>query len=247
MRIGLQLYCFEPEYLAAHVDEICRFAADQGYQGVELPSLLEVRSLLRQYDLACAAFHMVPEGLNELSTVVAHLHRHRCHDLCVSGPLTWQDRRLDNFAATADFLNAKGAQLGAEGIRLHYHNHDFEFAPTAEGETPFERLMSSLDPAAVNFCLDLGWAHRGGQEPVALLQRVGNRCTYLHLRDFAGEQSVALGEGELDVPDIMASLPSHPQLEWLVVEHGPREAMSAYEVVQSSSHYLVGRCGLHLG
>ncbi|MBV7297382.1 hypothetical protein [Enterovibrio paralichthyis] len=47
--------------------------------------------------------------------------------------------------------------------------------------------------------------------------------TYLRLRDFSRGQSVALGEGEVNLTEVMEHLHLLPKLEWVVVEFEPTE------------------------
>nr|WP_272914676.1 sugar phosphate isomerase/epimerase [Aurantiacibacter rhizosphaerae] len=90
-----------------------------------------------------------------------------------------------------------------EGVRLVYHNHDWDHVPL-DGKTPLELIAERFAPGEVDFEIDLGWAAVAGVGPVALLENLGPRVLSLHLKDLdrgcAGDDCrrfVAPGEGDL--------------------------------------------------
>lgn len=92
----------------------------------------------------------------------------------------WQS--AEDIQATAAKLNA-AARKGAEyGIRVGYHNHQWELESTIEGRTALEYFEGLLDPALV-LEVDTYWVAVGGQDPVQLLQRLGDRVKFIHIKD----------------------------------------------------------------
>jgi sugar phosphate isomerase/epimerase len=93
----------------------------------------------------------------------------------------------DDWKATADLLNAKGAVLKKAGMTMGYHNHNVEFAPLPDkngaGTTGLEILLKSTDPALVQFEMDVGWVVAGGGDPFALLKAHGGRFKQMHVKD----------------------------------------------------------------
>ncbi|MET0293146.1 MAG: sugar phosphate isomerase/epimerase, partial [Steroidobacteraceae bacterium] len=89
---------------------------------------------------------------------------------------------VDDWKRTAELLNAKGAALKAQGLRLGYHNHNPEFAPVA-GTTGLDVLLSETSPDSVVFELDVGWALASAVDPVALFQRHARRFQLMHVKD----------------------------------------------------------------
>jgi sugar phosphate isomerase/epimerase len=89
---------------------------------------------------------------------------------------------VDDWKSNADFLNAKGDALKGLGLKLAYHNHNFEFAPVAES-TGFDLLLRHTDPALVSFEMDAGWVVAAGADPAALLKRYPKRFTAMHVKD----------------------------------------------------------------
>jgi len=236
MYLGVQLYAFEKEYVLNEPDHIFRRLAEIGYQAIEMPFLMDVHPYTKKYNLQYSALHTGPDALKDLPEIIGHLQSNDCQNLCISGPLAWHDRSLSNFQKTCAFLNEKAELLKSEGIKIHYHNHDFEFKSAEDEVSPFDILLEQLDPSLIQFCVDTGWLHMIGLDPVTFLKQYRNRISYAHLRDFLNGKSVALGQGSVDVASIVNELSDNSSLEWLVVEHEPENA--ALEKLSVSRSYL---------
>ena len=128
----------------------------------------------------------------------------------------WQDAK--SIEATAAKLNA-AAKKGAEyGIRVGYHNHAWELESIVEGRTALEYFETHLDPEVV-LEVDTYWAAVGGQDPVKLLQRLGDRVKFIHIKDGPlntdNKAQQPAGQGRVPVLDVIAAAKS---LEVGVVE-----------------------------
>jgi sugar phosphate isomerase/epimerase len=88
----------------------------------------------------------------------------------------------DDWKANAEFLNQKATALKAQGLKVGYHNHNFEFAPL--GSTyGLEILLKETDPSLVTFEIDVGWVAAAGHDPAALMARHKGRFTMMHVKD----------------------------------------------------------------
>ena len=65
---------------------------------------------------------------------------------------------------------------------LTYHNHSFEFRKI-DGKTVMDYLIEGLDPRYTAFVLDSFWAHIGGEDVRALIERLDGRIACVHLKD----------------------------------------------------------------
>ena len=92
----------------------------------------------------------------------------------------WQDAA--NIEKTAARLNAAAKKGAGYGIRVGYHNHAWELETTINGTTALEYLASLLDPELA-LEVDIYWAAVGGQDPAALLRRLGDRVKFIHIKD----------------------------------------------------------------
>jgi sugar phosphate isomerase/epimerase len=113
-------------------------------------------------------------------------------------------------AAVADDLNAAAAVAARHGVRVGYHNHAQELEILLEGTTALEVLAARLDDA-VALEVDTYWAAVGGQDPVALLQRLGDRVHAVHVKDGPAttdvRDQVAVGRGGMPVRAILEAAP----------------------------------------
>jgi len=113
-------------------------------------------------------------------------------------------------------LNEAGEQCKKLKLKLCYHNHAFEFAPTGTGtETLFDVLMKEAQPDLVGLELDVMWAAVAGVSPVSILQKHGKRVQLLHLKDLdkSAKQQFAegvpapwfkeVGKGTIDFPALL--------------------------------------------
>ena len=104
--------------------------------------------------------------------------------------------------AVADELARAAGAARPHGLRVGYHNHDWELA----SRHGLERLADRLPPAVV-LELDAYWAAVGGEDVPALLGRLGDRVRLLHLKDGPIDKDHAaqlpLGSGAMPVAAIV--------------------------------------------
>ncbi|GAB4098165.1 sugar phosphate isomerase/epimerase [Sinomonas halotolerans] len=128
----------------------------------------------------------------------------------------WKD--LESIRETAAQLNAAAKKAAEYGLRVGYHNHWWEIENPIEGRTPLEHLADHLDPEVV-LEVDTYWAAVGGQDPVALLARLGERVKFIHIKDGPitrePSEQLPLGQGRMPVLDVIAAAKG---LEAAVVE-----------------------------
>jgi sugar phosphate isomerase/epimerase len=112
---------------------------------------------------------------------------------------------------TAARLN-HAAKIAAEhDVRVGYHNHAHEFVNKIDGQNALEYFVGKLDPEVV-IELDTYWVAVGGEDPVAVLKRLGDRVVALHVKDGPAtrdtKDQVAVGSGSLPVREIIEAAPN---------------------------------------
>jgi len=127
----------------------------------------------------------------------------------------WQ-RLADDLARIARAFRAAGKGLG-------YHNHNWEFATLPDGRAPIEVLLASPD---MEWELDLAWSVKAGADPVAWMDRLGDRISAIHVKDIApaGEKLdedgwADVGHGTLDWPKLFADAKAKTRAKYFVMEH----------------------------
>ncbi len=143
----------------------------------------------------------------------------------------------EDIAATAKALNAAAAKGAGYGIRVGYHNHEFELESRINGRSGLEVLADHLDPSVV-LEVDTYWAAVGGEDPVKLLGRLGDRVKLIHIKDGPltkeNKDQVAVGQGSVPIWDVIAAVPG---LEVGVVELDDFNG-DIFDAVTESLNYL---------
>ena len=109
------------------------------------------------------------------------------------------------WAAFAHDMNRAGKMARDVGLRLGYHNHNWEFFRLTDdpSKTAYDVLIEETDRHYVHFEMDLFLVTRGARDPVDLLQRLGDRVRQYHVKDMNQAGSFAdPGQGLLDFPRI---------------------------------------------
>jgi sugar phosphate isomerase/epimerase len=133
-----------------------------------------------------------------------------------SGNLGWQQ--------LAQILKRLGNTYANEGLNLGWHNHDFEFTPTAEGAMPIDLILEGA-PDIVWQC-DVAWVAKSGQDPLYWIERHAARIASVHVKDIApagqnlDEDGWAdLGEGVLDWQGLFKTIREKTVCNSFVLEH----------------------------
>ncbi|GAA1106629.1 sugar phosphate isomerase/epimerase [Arthrobacter flavus] len=162
----------------------------------------------------------------------------------VIDPYVHPDRwtSVADIAATAAQLN-EAATLAAEyGLRVGYHNHWFEVETDFAGRTGLEVLAENLHQSVV-LEVDTYWVAVGGQDPAALLGRLGERVRLIHIKDGAVDQDnksqVAVGAGRMDIAGVLAASST---VETAVVELDDSTG-DLFTALEDSRRFLLARAG----
>ena len=229
-KIAYQLYSsrnFPP--LEAQLPELKAI----GYDGIEpwLPAYeaddgKSFRKLLDDAGLGCFGFHMPLAGLVSETQRFIDIALTLGAGWMIPPYLTPEERA----GADSDFWKALGGKLakGAaaakpHGLKVAWHNHDFEFVALKDGSRPIDHILDE-GGADVWFEIDCGWVRRAGADPATELSRFKNRIGVIQTKDTAplGTKAedgwVATGDGIIDWA-ALAPLFRATQADHLVTEH----------------------------
>ena len=138
----------------------------------------------------------------------------------------------DGVADIAERLNRAADVAATFGLSVGYHNHAQEFIADFGGQSAYERFVELTDER-VQIELDLFWALTGGQDVPALVARLGDRLTAVHVKDGVvpatnpwGPDASELSSGVLDqrhagtgdVP-LAAALRAGTAIRYAVIEY----------------------------
>ena len=109
--------------------------------------------------------------------------------------------------AFARDMNRAGRMARDAGLKLGYHNHNWEFFRLTDdpSRTAFDVLTDTTDPDLVHLELDLFWATRGARDPVDIFKENRGRVLQYHVKDMNQAGSFAdPGDGLLDFARIFS-------------------------------------------
>jgi len=241
--IALQLYTVR-DLLAQDYEGTIRKVADMGYVGVETANMFggspaSAAKLFGELGLTVSSAHgALPLG-DKKQEVIDTMGALNCKRLILAWQPPEKFKSLDGIKSICDSLNEGAAVAKANGFKLGYHNHWFEYE-LLENRIPTDLMLEHLDPD-VFLEVDVYWVQTGGQNPVAVIRRLGWRAPLLHIKDGPCQieaPMTALGEGVVDIPGVVAA--GAGSTEWLIVEldHCATDMM---EAVNKSYKYLIAR------
>lgn len=222
------------ESLAAGLEEMLAGIHSAGYQHVELtadflrPDMRErTLGLLRKYELKMPTFYIgttLHEGVAAEKSISEALDLAQALagagvEAIVTNPspkLHHEPKSDGELTVQVQSLNRLGAELKKMGIRLMVHHHTPELANHAH---EWRYQLGHTDPRLVFCCVDVDWALRGGENPLAFTRETGKRLLSLHLRNERdGVWMEDFDEGEIDYAQIAAYLKRIRYTGYLVVE-----------------------------
>ncbi|MEC3992388.1 sugar phosphate isomerase/epimerase [Actinacidiphila sp. DG2A-62] len=237
--LSIQLYTLRDQ-LAADRDGTLARLAEIGYRSVEAyDPMADPAGFRRKADelgigvAASHAYALFDKEADEVFDAVAAIGT----DLAlIPGGIAHEEfTTLDGLRRTADLLNGFAEKAADRGIRIGYHNHWWEIEPRFEGRTALEVLATLVAPE-VFLEVDTYWAQVGGADVPELLRALGDKVRALHVKDgpaVKGEPHVAVGEGVVDVPAILAAAP-----EAIRIVELDTCATDVFEAVARSHAYL---------
>jgi sugar phosphate isomerase/epimerase len=116
-------------------------------------------------------------------------------------------------------LNRAGRMARDAGVRLGYHNHNWEFFRLTDdpSRTAYDVLTAVTDPDLVHLEVDLFWVTRGARDPVDLIRQNRGRILQFHVKDMNQAGSFAdPGDGLLDFPRIFGHSKEAGTIEYIV-------------------------------
>lgn len=238
--LSVEVYIWVQQFQSQHkdlvdgVEEMLSGTQQAGYRNVELsadflPPVFREKTLalLRKYKLRMPTLY-VGTTLHESTAAeksireavdLARAVRSAGLQALVTNPSPkphHQQKTAEELEVQAKNLNQLGAELRKLGLRLMVHHHTPELV---EHGREWRYQLESTDPALVACCVDVDWAFRGGEEPLAFIRETGTRLLSLHLRnDVRGVWREDFGMGDIDYAPLADYLQQIVYTGYLVVE-----------------------------
>jgi sugar phosphate isomerase/epimerase len=226
MPIGIQLYTLR-SLLEHDFDGTLARVAEIGYREVEFAGYYDrtpaqVREVLQRTGLSAPSAHIPYPASDDAWARALDEARTIGHAWVV---IPWLDQSLrrtpDDWTRFAQRLNQLGTRAKSVGLRLAYHNHDFELASNPSGGTHLDLLLAQTDPQLVDYEMDVYWVTKAGAHPLAFMAKYPGRFPLLHLKDATAapeRRMVDVGSGTIDFRALLKAARSQG-LEHAFVEH----------------------------
>jgi sugar phosphate isomerase/epimerase len=147
-------------------------------------------------------------------------------------------KSADEFKEVAAKMNKAAEICKKSGLKLGYHNHNFEWKPI-DGTTFYDVLLKNTDPALVHMEMDIYWVVRAGQDPVKLFEQHPGRFALCHIKDRDKTNpnlNTEIGKGNIDFKSIL----SHSKtagLKHFIVEQENYINIDPYVSIAESAAY----------
>ncbi|MDX5340709.1 MAG: sugar phosphate isomerase/epimerase [Cyclobacteriaceae bacterium] len=232
---GLALYTVR-DSMASNPKATLQAVADAGYAYVEAANYEngmfygmtpgEFKSYLESIGLSAKSAHMGMVTLENADQLIADVKAAGIEYFVIPVPpmgmFTFDPAtRTLGMKGTADelvsIMNTLGEKCHNAGIKLLYHNHDFEFKPMADGTIIEEVLLEKCNPEWVNFQMDLFWVTKADASPLAYFEKYPGRFKAWHVKDMDTEGNFApVGTGTIDFAKILEAKDQSGMVFYLV-------------------------------
>jgi sugar phosphate isomerase/epimerase len=143
---------------------------------------------------------------------------------------------LDEIKTAVDVFSKAGEACKKAGVQFAYHNHTTEF-DEVEGQRPFDYILGNTDKDLVKMELDLAWATKANQDPVALFKMHPGRFPLWHVKDLdkITKDPTEVGAGTIDFKRIFDNAKESGMKHFFVEQDGAPQPL---QNVANSYHYL---------
>ena len=251
-KISVQLYTVR-EQIKTDLPGTLKRVRDIGFEYVETAfwpegiSVQKAANYLKDAGLAVSSAHIeLPIGDKKqifLDTAASY----HCKRMIWHG---WpEDKRYSSVEGTMELISIynESAKFAKEnGLQFGLHNHWWEYRNKVGGLFVYELLLAHLDKD-IFFEIDTYWVKVAGQDPAAIVKKMGSRAQLLHIKDGPAiyrdtlaqdnpDPMTAVGKGTQNFPAIVKAADGNT--EWMVVEMD-KTAGDVFVALKESYDYLL--------
>ena len=253
--IGLQLYTLRDE-LPKNVKETLEKVALAGFTAVETYgfsikdqfyglSPAEFKKILDANNLKAPSGHygigsfLIDGNTTELKAAIDAAKTLKSEFLTIP----WVDppyrKNIEDYKSIARRLNEAAKICKNAGLKLAYHNHDFEFE-NHNGTTGYEILLNETDKDLVYFEMDLYWVVYAKKDPIQLFKENPGRFRMWHIKDMdklKPSLNTEIGSGSIDFKPIFKEA-RLAGMEHFFVEQENNFAKNAFDGIKTSCDFI---------
>ncbi len=252
-KYAAQLYCFS-SVTAPDLSEKLEALAKAGYEGIEFCGGFdkdpdELNAIMKKAGLKLISWHIGIERIlpDQFDATVAYLKALDCHSAVVPGLPGHMTGDAEAWKKTAELFNQLSEKLKPHGIKLGYHNHQWEFSKYPDGTCPFSVFFDNTD-SSITCQVDIGHALNGrGMSLDEIFSRYSGRFNSVHLKPYSlslGAEDHGKGYqtyvGEDDIPwkNVLTTLKKDGSVDWYIVELEYSGEKGPIRVLTDAINYL---------
>ena len=253
--VGIQLYSIR-DAMSADVRGTLKKVSDIGYKNLELAGYSEgkfygfspsdFKKIVSDLGMVALSSHSAVESKGitiESAKLMADAHAALGVKYCIQPWINEEDRNIEKYKKMIGDWNKVGKIMKGVGIQFGYHNHNFEFAKI-NGVVPYyDIFMPEMDKDLITMELDLFWASKAGQDPIAMFKKYPGRFQLLHFKDMKTNQApfyevikddiCCVGEGVIDFKKILTAKET-AGMKYLFVEDDNQGNGKPFEGIETS-------------
>ncbi|MBE6731173.1 MAG: sugar phosphate isomerase/epimerase [Ruminococcaceae bacterium] len=190
--LGIQLYSVRDD-LEKDFEGTLKKIKAMGYDGVEFAGLYgncpcKIKKICAELDLIPISAHVPFAEMIENPEVLKDYAEIGCKFVVI--PYLTEEYRPGNekFGEVIEGAKLLGTKANELGMKLCYHNHDFEFVKL-NGEYALDILYKEVSADLLQTEIDTCWVNVGGENPAEYVKKYAGRAEIVHLKDFNGGKS----------------------------------------------------------
>jgi len=253
--VGLQLYSLR-EQLPADPKGVIAKIAKAGYKEVETFGYVKEKGfwgldakafgeVLKENGLTTPSGHYDMNSFfgtgstAQLETYIEAAHATGQEYIIVPSIDNKYIKTVDDFRATADKLNKAAEICKKQGLKLGYHNHNFEWKPV-DGTTFYDVIINNTDPKLVAMEMDIYWVVRSKQDPLEIIKKHPGRFPFVHIKDMDKANNninTEIGKGTIDFKAIMKKA-KLAGVQHFIIEQENFTNIDPYQSITESCAYV---------
>lgn len=254
---GLALYTVR-DAMGTDARATLKAVADAGYENIESAgyadgkfynmSPTDFKSFLNELGLNPISTHQGSVTLENADTMMAEVKAAGFEYFVIPvPPMGMFEYNMENqtmnmkgtASELAEILDTLGEKANSVGLKLLYHNHDFEFKKNEEGVVIIDYLLENCNPALVNFQMDLFWVTKAEADPVAYFEKYPGRFKIWHVKDMDDQGRFApVGKGKIDFERILAKKELSGMEYYMVEQDMTFDSLEPLEAIRISHEGL---------
>ncbi len=260
---GLALYTVRDD-MGKDAKATLQAVADAGYKNIESAGYAEgkfynmsptdFKAFLNEVGLTPISTHQGSVTLENADSMIADVKAAGFEYFVIPVPpmglftFNQEDRSMGMTGGAsnlAEILTTLGKKCSEAGLKLLYHNHDFEFVKDKDGIVTIDYLLENTDPKYVNFQMDLFWVTKAGADPIAYFKKYPGRFIIWHVKDMDEQGRFSpVGNGTIDFERILAEKELSGMKYYMVEQDMTFDGLKPLEAIKIS-HQGIKKIGFN--